>query len=166
MRKRILQARYAVRKSTPGLGHGLFATATLRKGDFILEYRGRRIPTPQADASQSRYLFEVDGKWTVDGSPRFNIARYINHSCKPNCEADVRDLPAPRSAFLSEARGQEWQAGGHILIFAKRDIEPGEELTIDYGEEYFDEFIKPIGCKCNHCAPALGIPLRASYQEA
>ena len=113
------------------MGHGLFATSTLRKGDFILEYRGRRIPTPQADLSKSRYLFEIDRSLTIDGSPRFNLARYINHSCKPNCEADMRD--------------------GRILIYASRDIANGEELTIDYGEEYFDEFIKPVGCKCAHC---------------
>ncbi|MDO8522169.1 MAG: SET domain-containing protein [bacterium] len=143
MRTSILQARFAVRKARPGLGHGLFATTTLRKGDFILEYKGRRIPTLQADASKSRYLFEIDMEWTIEGSLRTNIARYINHSCKPNCEADLRDLPAPRSAR---------RAGGHILIYASRDIAKGEEFSIDYGEEYFDEFIKPAGCKCAHCS--------------
>lgn len=131
MRRRIFQARFAIRKSRPGLGHGLFATATLKKGDFILEYMGTRIPTPQADASPSRYLFEIDWEWTIDGSTRSNTARYINHSCTPNCEGDVRD--------------------GRILIYATRDIAKGEEFTIDYGEEYFDEFIKPVGCKCAGC---------------
>ncbi len=128
------------------MGHGLFVTASLCKGDFILEYKGRLIPTKEADASKTRYLFEVDREWTIDGGVRSNIARYINHSCKPNCEADVRDLTAPRSA---------WQAGGHILIYASRDIAKGEELSIDYGEEYFDEFIKPVGCKCAHCQRAV-----------
>ena len=132
MRTQILRARFAVRKSKPGMGHGLFATSALRKGDFILEYKGRRIPTLRADASKSRYLFEVDREWTIDGSPRFNIARYINHSCKPNCEADLRE--------------------GHIFIYASRDIAKGEEFSIDYGEEYFDEFIKPVGCKCSGCS--------------
>ncbi|MDO8552027.1 MAG: SET domain-containing protein [bacterium] len=142
MRTRILQARFAVRKSKPGMGYGLFATSALRKGDFILEYKGRRIPTPMADTLKTKYLFEIDKEWTIDGSLRTNIARYINHSCKPNCEADIRDLPAPRSAR---------QAGGRIVIFAKRDIATGEELSIDYGEEYFDEFIKPVGCRCPQC---------------
>ena len=132
MRMPILQARFAVRKSNPGLGHGLFATAMIKKGDFILEYIGKRIPAPQADASSSRYLFEINRDWTVDGSSRSNIARYINHSCSPNCEGELRD--------------------GRILIYAARDIVKGEEFTIDYGDEYFDEFIKPIGCKCVQCA--------------
>ena len=130
----------------PGLGHGLFATASHKKGDFILEYTGQRIPTVAADASRSRYLFEIDREWTIEGSSRANIARYINHSCAPNCEVELRD--------------------GHILIYATRNIERGEEFTIDYGEEYFDEFIRPVGCKCRHCVRTLGIPLRASYQEA
>jgi uncharacterized protein len=132
MRTRIFHARFAVRKARPGMGYGLFATSALRKGDFIIEYEGRRIPTPEADSSKSRYLFEVDREWTIDGSVRSNIARYVNHSCKPNCEADLRD--------------------GRILIYASRDIEKGEELSIDYGEEYFDEFIKEEGCKCTHCS--------------
>jgi uncharacterized protein len=137
MRTQIFQARFAVRKSRPGLGHGLFATSALRKGDFILEYKGRRIPALQADASKSRYLFEVDREWTIDGSPHFNIARYINHSCKPNCEADLRD--------------------GHILIYASRDITKGEEFSIDYGDEYFDEFIRPAGCKCDKCSLRIAV---------
>ena len=147
MKTQILQARFAVRKSKPGMGHGLFATNGLRKGDFILEYKGRRIPTPQADALKSRYLFELDREWTIDGSPRFNIARYINHSCNPNCEADLRDLPV-----RGTQTGLPAQAGGHILIYASRDIAKGEELSINYGEEYFDEFIRPAGCKCSTCS--------------
>ena len=131
MRTNILQARFAIRKSRPGLGHGLFATAPLKKGDFVLEYTGKRVATSRADAMSSRYLFEIDRKWTIDGASRSNIARYINHSCEPNCEGDIRN--------------------GRILIHAARDIDRGEELTIDYGEEYFDEFIRPFGCKCARC---------------
>lgn len=132
MRRSILQAKYAVRKSRPGLGQGLFATSGISRGDFVLEYVGKRIPTSLADTLKSRYLFEIDRKWTVDGSVRSNIARYINHSCAPNCEAELRE--------------------GRILIYAARQIAKGEELTIDYGEEYFDEFIRPVGCKCEACA--------------
>lgn len=113
------------------MGHGLFASAAIATGDFILEYSGEKIPTPYADTLDSRYLFEIDSRWTIDGATLSNIARYINHSCEPNCEAEIRD--------------------GHILIFAARDIRQGEEISIDYGEEYFDEFIRPIGCKCARC---------------
>lgn len=131
MNKGVIKSRFAVRQSRPGMGRGLFATVPIRKGDFILEYTGRRIPTSYADTLKTRYLFELDEKWTVDGSMRTNVARHVNHSCVPNCEVQLRD--------------------GKILIFAARNIQRGEELTFDYGDEYFEEFIRPSGCKCAHC---------------
>ena len=100
----------------------------------MIEYTGRHIPNELADSLKTKYLFELDEQWTIDGSTRANTARYINHSCKPNCEAEIED--------------------GKILISAIKNIAAGEELTFDYGEEYFDEFIKPIGCKCEGCEPA------------
>ena len=78
-----------VGRSRPGLGHGLFARVPIREGDFIAEYTGVRIPTRYADTLQTRYLFELDNVWTIDGSDRRNIARYINHSCEPNAEASI-----------------------------------------------------------------------------
>ena len=111
------------------MGQGLFAQCNIKKGEFILEYTGKKIPTAVADAMEtSRYLFEIDEEWTIDGSPRSNTARYINHSCNPNTEAEIVD--------------------GHIMITAVQNIKKGEELTIDYDTEYFDEFIRPVGCKC------------------
>ncbi len=123
-----IDARFIIRKSKPGTGLGLFAQCDIKKGDFILEYTGKMVPTPTADTLKSRYLFEIDEVWTIDGSPRSNTARYINHSCDPNTEADIVD--------------------GRIMIEARRSIKKGEELTIDYDTEYFDEFIRPVGCKC------------------
>lgn len=120
--------RFVVKKGRPGTGLGLFATEDIKKGDFILEYTGKKIPTKVADELTGRYLFEIDEEWTIDGSPKSNTARYINHSCDPNTEAETHD--------------------GHILISAVKPIPAGEELTIDYGEEYYDEFIRPNGCKC------------------
>jgi SET domain-containing protein len=117
-----------VKPSRPGTGDGLFARSPLAKGDFVEEYSGKKIPTKEADTLKTRYLFELDDAWTIDGEDESNIARYINHSCAPNCEAETHD--------------------GHIFIFAARDIPSGEELTIDYGAEYYDEFIRPTGCKC------------------
>ncbi|MDO8561759.1 MAG: SET domain-containing protein [bacterium] len=127
-----IDLRFAVKKSAPGIGKGLFADKNIKKGDFILEYMGKKIPTPDADKMKSRYLFEIDEKWTIDGSSRTNTARYINHSCDPNTAAEILD--------------------GRIMIFAVRAIKKGEEVTIDYDKEYFDEFIKPVGCKCRACA--------------
>ena len=143
MGKAVSQIYFSVRKSQPGLGRGLFAAAPFRKGDFVVEYSGRRIPTPYADILKTRYLFEIDREWTIDGSLRSNVARYMNHSCLPNCECELRDLPAPHSSR---------QAGGKVLIFALRDIRKGEELTFDYGDEDFDEFIRSRGCRCSKCS--------------
>lgn len=127
-----IDARFIVKKSAPGLGKGLFANMNIRKDDFILEYTGKKIPTPIADKMKSRYLFEIDENWTIDGSTKANTARYINHSCNPNTAAE--------------------KVLGRIMIFAVRAIKKGEEVTVDYDKEYFDEFIRPIGCKCPECA--------------
>ena len=120
------------------MGLGLFAHTPIKKGNFILEYTGTRISTALADILTTRYLFEIDETWTIDGSPRSNTARYINHSCKPNCEANIKK--------------------GKIMIYAIRPIVPHEELSMDYGDEYFDEFIKPHGCRCGACAAKKNAP--------
>jgi len=120
--------RFVVRRST-GRGLGLYAKVPFKKGDFVVEYVGERIPNEVADTLLTRYLFEVNDKWTVDGATRGNIARYINHSCDPNCEVEISE-------------------DDRIMISAIKKIEPGDELTYDYGEEYFDEFLRPDGCRC------------------
>lgn len=110
-------------------GRGLFATREYDAGDFLIEYVGKKIPTSVADTmTTKRYLFEIDTDWTIDGETEANTARYINHSCDPNAEAEI--------------------AGDRIEIRALRPIEAGEEITIDYGDEYFNEFIRPNGCLC------------------
>ncbi|HZN31038.1 MAG TPA: SET domain-containing protein, partial [Xanthobacteraceae bacterium] len=81
---------YRIGRSRSGLG--LFATAPIAKGAFIVEYSGRRIPHAQAQRLERRgrrYMFEINSRWTVDGSSRRNIGRYANHSCRPNAESDV-----------------------------------------------------------------------------
>jgi SET domain-containing protein len=122
-----MDPRFEIRES-PGMGWGLFARAEISQGDFIVEYTGTKLSAEQADESKSKYLFEIDDKVTLDGEDQSNHGRWLNHSCVPNVEA-----------FEDEQK---------ILLYAMRDIFPGEELTIDYGQEYFEEFIKPHGCKC------------------
>ena len=91
------------------------------------------MPEEKEDAIENKYLFELNNRWTIDGSVRENIARYINHACKPNAESDVK--PRKRRVFIR----------------AIKDIEPGEEINYDYGTDYFKAYLKPIGCKCDAC---------------
>ncbi|HEY4526905.1 MAG TPA: SET domain-containing protein-lysine N-methyltransferase, partial [Candidatus Paceibacterota bacterium] len=84
-------SRFAIKKSLPGVGQGLFAAHPIKKGVFVIEYTGERIPTKEANESDSRYLFEVDKNWTVDGPVPANLAGYVNHSCEPNTEAQIED---------------------------------------------------------------------------
>lgn len=118
-----------VRQSSAGLG--LFTEDTIERGKFVVEYYGEMLTRVQADERGGKYLFEINSRKVIDGSPRYNIARYLNHSCRPNCETDI--------------------VKGKIYIYAKRNIKEGEELTYDYGKEYVDDFIKPYGCKCAKC---------------
>jgi SET domain-containing protein len=128
-----IDERFQVKRARLGMGLGLFARVDIKKKDFILEYTGERVPTPLADDMTSRYLFEIDEKWTIKGPPSINLAGYINHSCDPNVEAEIE-------------RGKDGE--DHINIYATRGIRKGQELFIDYGDEYFDEFLRPVGCKC------------------
>ena len=68
-------------------GLGIFAAKPIKRGAYIATYRGPRITNEEADrreARGARYLFTLNKRWTIDGSPRWNKARYFNHSCKPN----------------------------------------------------------------------------------
>lgn len=124
---------YRVGRSRTGLG--LFATKPIRKGTKIIRYFGPLLDSKKKDedAIENKYLFELTNRWTIDGSIRENVARYINHACRPNAESDVR--PRKRKVFIR----------------AIKDIEPGEEINYDYGTDYFKAYLKPIGCKCDAC---------------
>ncbi|MCC8973357.1 SET domain-containing protein [Bradyrhizobium brasilense] len=124
---------YRVGRSRTGLG--LFATKPIKKGTKIIRYFGPLLDSKKKDedAIENKYLFELTNRWTIDGSIRENVARYINHACRPNAESDVK--PRKRKVFIR----------------AIKDIEPGDEINYDYGTDYFKAYLKPIGCKCDAC---------------
>lgn len=113
------------------IGLGLFATTDIPKGTKFIQYTGERISNADTDKYKGRYLFKLDDEYTIDGRSRSNLARYINHSCRPNAYTEIIE--------------------GEIWIIAKRQIKAFEEITYHYGKEYFDYFLKPKGCKCSKC---------------
>jgi hypothetical protein len=124
---------YRVGRSRTGLG--LFATKPIKKGTQIVRYFGPMLDCSKEkdDAIENKYLFQITNRWTIDGSVRANIARYINHACRPNAESDVQKKKR------------------RVYIRAIKDIAPGDEINYDYGTDYFKEYLKPIGCKCDSC---------------
>lgn len=115
---------YAVRNS--GIhGRGVFATRTIRKGTTIIEYRGERTtweiaqrrPDSEPDNPHHTFIFELSDGDVIDADVRGNAARWINHSCDPNCDTFEDD-------------------DGRVFIEARRTIRRGEELTYDYQLSY------------------------------
>ena len=123
---------FRIGRSRTGLG--LFATAAIKKGAFIVEYKGRKLTTEQADkleARCNRYLYEINSRWTIDGTSRKNLGRYANHSCQPNAEAHT--------------------IGHKVMIRAIKNIRTGAEITYNYGRDYLTNVITRRGCKCDRC---------------
>lgn len=126
--------RYPFRVGRSRTGLGLFATEPIRKRAFIVEYKGPKLTNEKADkleARGSKYMYQINSKWTIDGSSRKNIARYANHSCRPNAESDT--------------------VRGRVIIRAIKNIKPGQEIVYDYGDDYFKYVITPARCKCDKC---------------
>jgi hypothetical protein len=129
--KKIVPSRHLrVGRSKAGLG--LFARVPIRPGQYIVRYSGRKVRTEDADDLDTRYMFEINTRWTIEGSTRKNLARYINHACRPNAEV--------------------YFVGHMIKIRARYNIKPGDEITYHYGRNYFEAFIKEHGCRCAFCA--------------
>jgi len=115
-------------------GLGLFATRPIKRRVRLAEYKGPRLTVKEAEKAENagnRYLFEVNSRWTIDGTARSNIARYFNHSCNPNTDTTIRN--------------------GRVFIFTLRPIKPGEELTYNYGSDYLNNVIGKSRCKCSRC---------------
>tara|TARA_Y100000816_G_scaffold266326_1_gene226799 strand:- start:753 stop:1250 length:498 start_codon:yes stop_codon:yes gene_type:complete len=123
-------------------GSGVFATKNIPKGKKIIEYIGEKIAKSEgdrrselrikkylnSDKTGSVYIFELNKKYDIDGSPLYNKARYINHSCEPNCEVDIID--------------------NQIWISSIKKIKSGEELTYDYGYTFDRDDYKDHPCRC------------------
>ena len=135
----------ATRKSTIH-GNGMFAVAAIAKGERLIEYKGQRRTHDEVDAGDSgdiesghTFLFTLNDAWVIDANSEGNAARWINHSCAPNCE-DVleEDDDAPMKS--------------RVFIEAIRAIKPGEELTYDYGislaERHTPRLKKIWACRC------------------
>lgn len=123
----IPRRRLSTRRS-PIHGTGVFATRALRIGEAVLEYKGRRLTHAQADdlygdggEGGHTFLFTLNAHYIIDANQQGNSARWINHSCAPNCQALVVESAS------GDARRDR------VVIEALRDIKAGEELTYDYG---------------------------------
>ena len=123
-------------------GSGVFATQNIKKNTKIIEYIGEKVLRSEGNRRSemrikkylgsetygSVYIFELNGKYDIDGSPKYNKARYINHSCNPNCEVDIVE--------------------NRIWISSIKNIKKGEELSYDYGYEFDKDDYKDHVCKC------------------
>lgn len=121
------------RKKSKLHGFGVFAVDPIPKNKRIIDYAGELITNKQSEGREDRYLrkgciwvFRVNRRWSRDANVGGNVARFINHACKPNCWIEV--LPETKT----------------IWVRAARSIEPGEELTYDYNTEGD----KTIPCRC------------------
>ena len=136
MARSIIDSRIEVR--TSGIhGKGVYTRKRIKKDKAIIEYTGERISEEEANEryhdNPSTYLFTVDDDVFIDGLASGNEARFINHSCKPNCVAYLED-------------------DGRVVIYARKDIEPDTELTYDYQltDEGPDQDATPTdySCRC------------------
>jgi len=128
-------------------GNGVFATANIRKGEEIVEYKGKLITHDEADAMHygdintgHTFLFTLNDEWIVDANVRGNIAKWINCSCEPNS-----------IAYVHEHDGGD-RRKDKVIIEALRTIKAGEEITYDYGFEFDVPYTKSLlqtwACRC------------------
>lgn len=128
-------------------GNGVFAIAPIAKGERIVRYKGTLRTHDEVDAEYGEqeedghtFLFTLNDEYVIDANVGGNVARWINHSCAPNCEAVVEE----------DDKGRPHK--DKVFIEAIRDIAPGEELTYNYGitldERHTPKLKKLWGCRC------------------
>ena len=147
-------------------GWGLFAMEALSPGDVVCEYLGEAVRAPLADvregaygfADGGTYMFRVGDAWVVDATQAGGPARFINHSCAPNCDTQAACVPVCFGGGGGGEDGGEDGGGGgagdggirgrpRVAVVANRAIEPGEELTYAYNFE--EEADAPaLACRC------------------
>lgn len=138
---------YLVTRRSPIHGNGVFAARDIPEGIELIEYKGRRLTHAEADEkygdsveSGHTFLFTLDDEYIIDGNENGNDARYINHSCDPNCQAFLHESPDgdPRHQF--------------VMIESLRAIAYGEELTYDYKitlqQRHSAKLLKIWACHC------------------
>ena len=121
-------------ESSPINGTGGFARSNIPSGTRVIEYVGEKITKQESLVRCERsneYIFAIDDVHDLDGNVDWNPARFLNHSCEPNCEAQF--------------------AGGRIWIVAIREIRAGEELTFNYSYDLTDYREHPCHCGANKC---------------
>ncbi len=126
-------------------GAGGFAKTDITAGTLVAEYAGERITKDESlrrCEAGNEYIFALDDEWDLDGSVPWNQARYLNHSCKPNCVAERLD--------------------GRIWIMTRRNIRAGEELTFNYG--YNLEDYREHECRCG-AAGCVGYMVSSEFYE-
>jgi len=128
-------------------GNGVFAIAPIAKGERIVRYKGTLRTHDEVDAEYGEqeedghtFLFTLNDEYVIDANVGGNVARWINHSCAPNCEAVVEE----------DDKGRPHK--DKVFIEAIRDIAPGEELTYNYGitldERHTPKLKKLWSCRC------------------
>lgn len=139
------QNKYIVKKKSGIHGWGIFAKMDIPKGVRIIEYLGEKITKAEAERRGPKlveyakkhkeagavYIFVLNKRYDIDGHVGYNIAKYFNHSCAPNCEVDV--------------------IRGHIWVLSLRDIKKGEELFYNYGYDLDSYEDHPCLCKASAC---------------
>jgi SET domain-containing protein len=143
-------------------GNGVFAAAPIAKGERLIQYKGKlrthdAVDRAYADQEETghTFLFTLNDDYVIDANIDGNSARWINHSCSPNCEA-----------VTDEAEGDD-RRRDRVFIEAKRAIKPGEELTYNYGivlaEAHTPAVKKLWACRCGsrNCTGTMLQPKRA-----
>jgi SET domain-containing protein len=121
-------------RSSPIHGLGGFARKVIGKGTRLIEYVGERISKSESlrrCEGNNEFIFSLNDEQDLDGSVAWNPARLLNHSCAPNCEAELQD--------------------DHIWIVAMRDIPAGEEVNFNYGYDLVDYRDHPCRCGAPNC---------------